>query len=183
MIYFIRENHAGAIKIGYTEKAPEQRLRELQTGSPNKLYLIATMPGEKKDEAILHLLFAKYRLNSEWFSQNNELELFINTHAKYEYSEFLIRMQLNKIKPQLEEAHKQQISFNLPNALKEIERYSIIEALKITKGKQAAAARLLSITKSGLHQKLKQYCISAKDYIDSQNEYGLSGFEPAGLHS
>lgn len=61
MIYFIRENHAGAIKIGYTEKAPEQRLRELQTGSPNKLYLIATMPGEKKDEAILHP-YKKFRI-------------------------------------------------------------------------------------------------------------------------
>lgn len=75
MIYFIRlENKF--IKIGYSAN-PDERLKELQTGSPVKLHLQATMNGCFKTEKGLHELFNHLRMKGEWFRYTDELKMFI----------------------------------------------------------------------------------------------------------
>jgi len=54
------------IKVGYSSD-PAVRLKELQTSSPIRLTLLATRPGTVEDERNLHVRFAEYRAEGEWF--------------------------------------------------------------------------------------------------------------------
>jgi hypothetical protein len=68
-IYLIWQDKTSFYKIGKADK-PRKRLKDLQTGHSNKLYLIAEM--ECKDplrkELFLHHKYGQHRTNGEWFS-------------------------------------------------------------------------------------------------------------------
>jgi hypothetical protein len=74
MIYFIVAKNY--VKIGCSED-PEIRLKELQTSNPNKLKLIATMPGSFQTESELHCVFARFRARGEWFRYDGHLKASI----------------------------------------------------------------------------------------------------------
>ena len=74
-VYFIRQEGKGnqPIKVGFSHD-PDERIKSLQTGNPNRLYLGASIPCDSEDiarmlEKTLHwLLKKKYRkLHGEWF--------------------------------------------------------------------------------------------------------------------
>jgi hypothetical protein len=65
-IYFIRGELTGRIKIGWATK-PGERLKALQTASPDKLLIVAAHPGNGRDEKALHQQFAAHRVHGEWF--------------------------------------------------------------------------------------------------------------------
>lgn len=56
-----------AVKIGFAQKSPHQRLRELQTGNHRKLVLIGYRRGTLADEAKLHQEFIHHNVLGEWF--------------------------------------------------------------------------------------------------------------------
>ncbi len=66
-LYIIQSDVTGMIKIGRS-KDPVKRLKQLQTGNPNKLKLIATFEKEGWKENILHERLRPFRLQGEWFS-------------------------------------------------------------------------------------------------------------------
>lgn len=66
-VYFIQAENGGPIKIGYSTD-PEARVRALQPGHPERLVLRRSFPGGSLEEAALHRIFARYRLQGEWFS-------------------------------------------------------------------------------------------------------------------
>ena len=68
MIYFVSAGTNGAIKIGQADD-PARRLAELQTGSSEPLFLLATLPGGRREEAALHTVFAAFQKRGEWFSR------------------------------------------------------------------------------------------------------------------
>jgi Meiotically up-regulated gene 113 len=76
VIYFI--SNSINVKIGYTSRPVEERLRELQTGSDRELTLLATMPGEKEDEQYLHCKFRHLHERGEWFKLTIGLAIFIH---------------------------------------------------------------------------------------------------------
>lgn len=76
VIYFVQADTDGPIKIGTTTQL-EQRLAALSNSDPAKLHLLATMPGDNKDEAQLHKRFRRLRLHGEWFAPDAELRDFI----------------------------------------------------------------------------------------------------------
>jgi hypothetical protein len=76
MIYFIKNVANGNIKIGFSE-TPTKRLRELQTGSTERLVLLKSIPGDHSLERQLHEQFAHCRLDGEWFSSADEILEFI----------------------------------------------------------------------------------------------------------
>lgn len=76
MIYFIRNITTGNIKIGFSD-TPKKRLKELQTGSADKLILMKTIDGDTETEAALHTKFASCRLEGEWFRPADELLEFV----------------------------------------------------------------------------------------------------------
>jgi hypothetical protein len=67
MFYFIINESRTKVKIGKSQ-FPEKRLKQLQTGTDEKLFLYGTAPGDKIEEQDLHRRFAPYRLRGEWFS-------------------------------------------------------------------------------------------------------------------
>lgn len=65
-VYFIQDEVVCLIKIGVASD-PLARLRDLQTGSPAKLILLASVEGGRDEERSLHSLFDAYRAHGEWF--------------------------------------------------------------------------------------------------------------------
>lgn len=77
MIYFLRAHESGRVKIGHTDRPVADRVRELQTGSPDRLSLIGTMRGDQRGERSLHARFAESREHGEWFRPTEDLMGFI----------------------------------------------------------------------------------------------------------
>jgi hypothetical protein len=68
MIYFIQDQSTFLIKIGYTgADDAAARLKQLQTGCPSGLVLLATTDGDQLTERQLHDQFAAHRERGEWF--------------------------------------------------------------------------------------------------------------------
>ncbi|MFZ3497146.1 GIY-YIG nuclease family protein [Streptomyces sp. 5.8] len=66
-VYLIGPRTRGPVKIGYTARRPEDRLKVLQTGHPEKLHVLWSTPGTELLEAALHSRFHLYRVQGEWF--------------------------------------------------------------------------------------------------------------------
>ena len=80
-VYFIQPVDGGRIKIGVSGN-PEIRLRDLQTGSPVDLRIIALIPDAAPGtEPALHVRFAHARAHGEWFDPTPDLLDYIAEHA------------------------------------------------------------------------------------------------------
>lgn len=79
--YFIQGEITQRIKIGKTATAVSERMRILQTGSPDKLRIIGICFGPKRFEGYLHNQFSPYRLHGEWFSPDPNILEFINSNC------------------------------------------------------------------------------------------------------
>jgi hypothetical protein len=99
MIYFIKSGNKH-IKIGYS-KEPTDRKKSLQTGSPLKLQVQATMQGDFKTELGLHEMFKHLHVNGEWFKYTDELKWFIRVVKK--------NPELNNIKSLYMESQKMRL--------------------------------------------------------------------------
>lgn len=65
-VYFVQAGANGPIKIGCTSNV-SARLAQLQTAQPEKLQLLAAVPGGEALESALHAAFAEHRMMGEWF--------------------------------------------------------------------------------------------------------------------
>lgn len=72
MIYFIAADEVARVKIGWSID-PVSRLKELQTGCPVALRIVAAVPGTYSMEQQLHVDFAKFRSHGEWFAMVPEI--------------------------------------------------------------------------------------------------------------
>lgn len=77
--YFIGSMDAGYVKIGFSNN-PGKRLSSIQTGAPFPVYVLATMPGNRDTETILHDRFSYLltRDNGEWFRIDDDMRLAIS---------------------------------------------------------------------------------------------------------
>ena len=76
-IYFIKGKESTLIKIGSTDNV-KNRLMGMQTGSPEVLEVLATVPFGLIKEKDLHRRFAADRVHGEWFNPSNDLLNFIH---------------------------------------------------------------------------------------------------------
>ena len=144
MIYFIQAGRLGPIKIGHTNNGVEERLKELQTGSPDKLILIGIIEGDVKKEQELHKRFKNYRVRGEWFNNSPELDNYILKHiVKYK--------ERHSFKDDI------RTGVDLEQILQGIEQKYIIGALEMTGGKKSLTAQLLGMTMRSLRYKLEKY--------------------------
>lgn len=67
-VYFIGGTDTGDIKIGFSAN-PSDRRKALQTSSPVRLEILATLPGKIAVEGAYHKRFADHRLTGEWFER------------------------------------------------------------------------------------------------------------------
>lgn len=75
-VYFIVNEARSAVKIGFSTD-PESRLHQLEEGTIDDLKIIALFPGGRKEEALLHKKFAKFRIRREWFIFSDEIKNYI----------------------------------------------------------------------------------------------------------
>lgn len=81
MIYFIRGEESGNIKIGYSIH-PGKRRKDLQTAHYEDLEVIGLLHGSPSLEAELHERFGKYRIRGEWYEPGKRLLAFIEENAR-----------------------------------------------------------------------------------------------------
>ena len=79
-VYFIQGKLTGLIKIGQSE-APETRMEGLQTGSPDILVLLGSVPCTDFKEGEIHRTFGAFKAHGEWFKPVPELLDFIARNA------------------------------------------------------------------------------------------------------
>lgn len=77
LVYFIEAANVAMVKIGIAKNV-EKRLVDLQTASPVKLRIIATLPGGMKLEKELHRQFGHLRSHGEWFHLTDEILTYID---------------------------------------------------------------------------------------------------------
>ncbi|GGY71276.1 hypothetical protein GCM10010363_60650 [Streptomyces omiyaensis] len=65
-VYVIGPVGSTRVKIG-TSNNPEKRLKELQTGNPERLEVLWSTHGGRELESALHGAFAAFRVEGEWF--------------------------------------------------------------------------------------------------------------------
>lgn len=78
MIYAIRACGANRVKFGKA-KSPAKRIKELSTGSPYHLCLMAAVDWEDEIERLIHAAFKKQRVNGEWFEVDDHVKSFVST--------------------------------------------------------------------------------------------------------
>lgn len=79
-VYFIQARTLGLIKIGYSSDV-KKRIETLQTGCPDEIDLLRTIPGSVELERAIHGRFAASRVRGEWFTPSAELMQFIEGDA------------------------------------------------------------------------------------------------------
>ena len=73
-VYFIQSGGPdGPIKIGYTNGSVLRRLQMLQTGNPNTLVVLASVPGSHLEERRLHAKFWSTVVGGEWYAASDAL--------------------------------------------------------------------------------------------------------------
>lgn len=75
-VYFLQNGRRKLVKIGFSGDHTS-RIGGIQSMNPDKLKLLATVPGSRRLEAELHKRFAKYRVQGEWFSVEGALAAYI----------------------------------------------------------------------------------------------------------
>jgi len=87
-IYFVQMDYIGPIKIGIAKNV-QQRMRELQTGSPYRLNLLCCFPGNEDMEREIHLGFSEIKLEGEWFLPHpfllREIRMQIELNKKHNF--------------------------------------------------------------------------------------------------
>lgn len=104
MIYILStiEKTPGYLKIGYSKSSIENRLKQLQTGCPYLLKLVAQMKGSPAKEKYFHGNLKAHHIRGEWFHDNSEVRLFlglrlnemvgsIETDKEKKINEFFVR--------------------------------------------------------------------------------------------
>lgn len=68
-IYVIRAGEAGAVKIGFSSTAEtlRTRIRTLQSGAADRLFVLGVTPGSVRQEKLSHRALAEFRMEGEWF--------------------------------------------------------------------------------------------------------------------
>jgi hypothetical protein len=130
MVYFIQQGKGGPIKIGSAAN-PLQRMKTLQTGSPDKLYLLKSFKAGPDLESHLHKIFKKYKLNGEWYKPSTPILAYIFG---------------NQIENEVDDLKK---------AVKAFEKQVLIKALEAKKYDKVLTAKSLNISERQLRYKIQ----------------------------
>jgi hypothetical protein len=87
--YLILNRRARCVKIGYSEKSPEIRLRNIQTSAPDPLELLGYWRGSKAAEETLHDALSAYHERGEWFRVAPELVRHLESYLSRQSLETL----------------------------------------------------------------------------------------------
>lgn len=72
-VYLMQQGVDGPYKIGFTQNNPVRRIKQLQTGNPEKIRLVSQFAASVAVEAYLHGKFSDLRLQGEWFKPDSAI--------------------------------------------------------------------------------------------------------------
>jgi hypothetical protein len=78
VVYFIKRQSDGAIKIGYTG-CMKTRLNRIQCNAKTDIDILCVIDGGRPIEHLFHKQFEAFRLEGEWFSPGTELLEYIDS--------------------------------------------------------------------------------------------------------
>lgn len=82
-VYFILDREMDRVKIGYTRRDPNKRLKQLQTGSSSELELLYYVEANGfNTERFYHKLFSNSKIIGEWYQYNYHMKQVI-MNSKY----------------------------------------------------------------------------------------------------
>jgi len=82
-IYIIGAADGGPVKIGRSAN-PSNRLAELQTGHHQHLQILASFPGDQRQECDLHFQFIADHIKGEWFHRSPAICTFMESLERRE---------------------------------------------------------------------------------------------------
>ncbi|MFF4732862.1 GIY-YIG nuclease family protein [Streptomyces mirabilis] len=103
-VYLIGSPDSPLVKIGWSDN-PERRLRDLQSGSPVALQLLAVYEGGHYVEAELHRRFADKRVHGEWFDLGPDPVAVVSPFVRVAHVDEAERAGLRQSKHQLQYDH------------------------------------------------------------------------------
>lgn len=77
-VYFLHDDRSEAVKIGWASDVSKRR-KLLQTGNPNPLVILGSIPGGRGIEAQIHDHFRPVHLRAEWFRATDEVLVQIDS--------------------------------------------------------------------------------------------------------
>lgn len=85
MIYILRTKNTepSYLKVGYTKREINKRIKAIQTGCPFELELVDIRQGSQEKEQALHVELSKHRtkLKGEWYADSVEVRGLLGIHA------------------------------------------------------------------------------------------------------
>jgi hypothetical protein len=83
IVYFVRAEKSGLVKIGFAKNNAKRRVQVLQTGCPEPLSLVHFIEGlNKEDETKLHRLFESEKESGEWFQWEPRVSRWIEKFSE-----------------------------------------------------------------------------------------------------
>jgi len=76
-IYFLQVAPTGPIKIGFTSRSVQERIRGARQSSPHDLTFLGSFPGTPVDERAAQKQLAGSQLRGEWFHPTDDVVAFI----------------------------------------------------------------------------------------------------------
>jgi len=78
-VYFLKSEHSGRIKIGFSRQLP-RRIDEIKGASPEPVELLHVIPDASPDlESALHDKFQNLRIGGEWFEGSQDLLEYVDS--------------------------------------------------------------------------------------------------------
>lgn len=109
MIYFIRVEPAGPVKVVYTAtpKGATARLRQLEESMPHRLRLVGLIEGNRPREKAIHHAFFSFRMRGEWFEPHESLLAAIERmmDAAFDWSKQIPRLLKDRSGGELQELY------------------------------------------------------------------------------
>jgi T5orf172 domain len=96
-VYFFGHESTGPVKVGFTSnKDVKYRLKQLQTGNPEKLEVLGTVPAYAQIERSLHRFLTPHGIRGEWFDREVALVLLrrLDLKASHHPGEFVKKIAL-----------------------------------------------------------------------------------------
>lgn len=85
LVYFLRAEHSGLVKIGWTANIVDRVIR-LRHSCPYDVRLLAIQPGPRQLEMAYHANFRSAHQHAEWFRFDDEVIRWLVTHMRHTYA-------------------------------------------------------------------------------------------------
>lgn len=108
------------IKIGWTQRSPEERLAALQTANPRELFVLGSIFTNREAEKMIHDTLSYGRVRGEWFdfkAVGERLSMWMPIFDYYDFDRNVLNMSRYKFK---DKVPQKKTYFDIPDYFNEV---------------------------------------------------------------